>query len=264
MRYIVFISAAVFIIYWMDRTGTLFSFLRFNPALIMRGEVWRIITWVFLPLNDNPFFTVLMLYFYFNIGGTLEREWGTPKFSVYYLSGVLINIIYGFIAFYNPWLRIVLLSPDFLNLSLFFAYAVLYPDHRILLFLIIPIKIKWLALINACFFVYSTVTFAIDGLYGMALLPFVALLNFIIICGGDLLDYWRPLKARASKQTINFRKAAKKARRDNEDKHHHRHKCAVCGKTDTEFPGLEFRYCSRCSGYHCFCIDHINNHVHFQ
>ena len=247
----------------MDRTRTLLFMLNFEPRLILSGQVWRIVTWVFLPLGDNPFLTVIMLYFYFSIGGTLEREWGTPKFTIYYLTGVIISIIYGFIAWYNPWLRFVWLSPSFLNLSLFFAYAALFPDNRILFFLIIPLKIKWVAAINACYFAYSIITYAIDGLYGMALLPVVAVLNFLIICGGDLLDYLRPLKARTSAQTINFRKAAKKADR-NIHNNQYRHKCAVCGRTDSEYPGLEFRYCSRCNGYHCFCIDHINNHVHFQ
>jgi hypothetical protein len=78
-----------------------------------------------------------------------------------------------------------------------------------------------------------------------------------------LLSYLRPLKVRTSPQTINFKKAAKKARRDLAGMPY-RHKCAVCGRTDIEYPDLEFRYCSRCNGYHCFCIDHINNHIHFS
>ena len=262
MRYIVFISAAVFLIHMMDRTGTLFILLSFHPGLIMRGEIWRLVSWVFIPLNSNIFFTAIMLYFYFFIGGTLEREWGTPKFTLYYLSGVLLNIVYGFVLWYATN-QFIWLAPNFLNLSMFFAFAALFPDQRVMLFFIIPIKMKWMAIINACYYAYVILSGVINGEFAAAFLPIVALLNFIIICGSDVLDYLRPYKARRSPQTINFKKAARDARREYDNKHY-RHKCAVCGKTDGEYPDLEFRYCSRCEGYHCFCLDHIDKHVHFE
>ena len=275
MRYIVFMSAAVYIIHMMDRTGTLLPLLGFHPGLIMSGQVWRLVTWVFLPLNSNVFFTAIMLYFYYYIGSTLEREWGTPKFTIYYISGLILNIIYGLLTWFilkqSPsamfldylWFDTFWLAPNFLNLSMFFAFAALFPDHRVMLFFIIPIKMKWMALISAAFFVYSILADVFTGKYAIAFLPLVALLNFLIICGSDLLDNARPIRVRSSPQTINFRKAAEKARREYDDKHY-RHKCSVCSKTDTDYPDLEFRYCSRCSDYHCFCIDHINNHIHFK
>lgn len=261
MMYIVFISAAVFIIYMMDTTSTLIYLMSFHPSLILRGEIWRLFTWVFLPLNDNLLFTAVMLYFYYFIGSTLEREWGTAKFTVYYISGLLLNVIYGFACSYITG-RVPFLAPNYLNLSMFFAFAALFPDQRIMLFFIIPMKIKWLALIDAVFFAYSVVSELLTGHIVNALLPIIAILNFIIICGYDLLRYLRPLRARSSPQAINFKKAARQAQRGQADAPY-RHKCAVCGKTDLENPGLEFRYCSRCDGYHCFCIEHINNHVHF-
>ena len=275
MMYIVFMSAVVYIISFMDRTNTFLQLLAFHPGLIIRGEIWRLVTWIFLPLNNNIFFTAIMLYFYYFIGGTLEREWGTPKFTVYYLFGILLNIIYGFLAWLAVrsssnavivdllWLNTVWLAPNYLNLSMFFAFAALFPDHRILLFFFIPVKMKWMALVNAGFFAYSILSDVINGNIITAFLPVIALMNFIIICGGDVLDYVRRQRPRTSPQAIKFRKAAKDAQRE-QDIRHYRHKCAVCGKTDSENPGLEFRYCSRCNGYHCYCIDHINNHMHFQ
>jgi membrane associated rhomboid family serine protease len=266
MKYIVFISAAVFIIDLMDTTNTLFAVLSFNPSQILTGQVWRLVTWLFLPLNNNLLFTAIMLYFYYFIGTTLEREWGTPKFTLFYLLGVLLNIIYGFVIWIvlgSPNLASAsLLAPNFLNLSMFFAFAALFPDHRVMLLFIIPIKIKWLAIINAFFFAYSIIVNLLAGDFIDAFLPLVAIFNFILFCGGDVLAYIRPHKSRFSGNTINFKKAAKKARRDKESQPY-RHKCAVCGKTDTEYPNMEFRYCSRCDGYHCFCQDHINNHIHF-
>ena len=256
MLYIVIISAIVYIF-----GGELISRLIFNPVRILNGEVWRLLTWVFLPIGGNPFFVIVALYFYYFIGSTLEREWGTPKFTIFYISGVLLNIIYGFAIWFIMG-QAVPIVPNFLNLSMLFAFAVLFPDHTVRLFFIIPIKIKWLALLNVAFFAYSFVNYLLMGRILLAMLPFVALLNFIIICGEGVLSFLRPLKARTSPQTINFRKAAKKARREHEGKTY-RHKCAVCGRTDIDSPELEFRYCSRCNGYHCFCIDHINNHIHF-
>ena len=270
MMYIVIVSAAVFVIEQMDTTGSFMGLLSFSPGRILRGEVWRLITWIFCPLNDQLIFTALMLYFYYFIGSTLEREWGTAKFTVYYILGILLNIIYGFIVRFltGGIMGIILdntswLVPNYLNLSMFFAFAVLFPDQIIRLFFVIPIKIKWLALFDAAYFIFAFVSGLLQGRVIQAVLPLVAILNFILICGNDALIYLRPLKARASRRTIDFKRAAKKARREQADKPY-RHKCAVCGKTDAENPGLEFRYCSRCNGFHCFCIDHINNHVHFS
>ena len=275
MRYIVIISALVVIIHLMDQTGRFLSLLSFHPGLIMRGEVWRLVTWIFLPFNGNLFFTAIALYFYHFIGSTLEREWGTPKFTVYYIFGILLNIIYGFLSWLILsrsidtamlglfWYGYFWLTPFYLNLSMFFAFAALFPDHRILLFFIIPVKMKWMALINAGIFVYSLVAGIIAGQYVSAFLPLVAIFNFIVICGGEVLDYIRPYASRRPSNVINFKKAAKTAQRKNSNQNY-RHKCAVCGRTDTDSPGLDFRYCSRCNGYHCFCVDHINNHVHFR
>ena len=258
---IVIATAAVFLLDMMDTTGTLLGFLGFHPDRILRGEVWRLVTWIFIPQDNNSIFTILMLYFYYFIGSTLEREWGTGIFTVYYIFGVLLNLIGGFFIRYAFGILMPLAS-GYLNLSMFFAFAVLFPNQEIMLFFIIPVKIKWLAWIDAAWFLWSIITYLTGFTPILAIVPVLALLNFVIFCGSDLLLSLRPLRARTSSQTINFKRAAKKARRENEIGNM-QHKCAVCGKTDTENPGLEFRYCSRCEGYHCFCIEHINNHIHF-
>lgn len=268
MRYIVFISAAVFVISMLDTQGTLRLVLNFSPDHILRGEVWRLITWVFIPFANHPFFTVIMLYFYYYVGTTLEREWGTGKFNIYYIFGMLLNIVSGFILRYVIGLPSILflagtINPLYLNLSLFFAFAALYPNQTIRLFFVIPIKIKWAALINAAFFGWSIIEPIIGGNFVLALIPVISLLNFFLICGDSLVSNLRPLKAQGKSQFSDYKKTATKTKRDTDSKPY-RHKCAVCGKTDTEYPDMEFRYCSRCEGFHCFCIDHINSHVHFQ
>ena len=262
MLYIVICSAAVYVISRMDVTYTFLNFLNFDAARIMRGEIWRLVTWILQPYGGSLLFVALTLYFYNFIGSALESEWGTSKFTVYYLLGVLLNVLYGLIV----WLvfkRPVDINPVYLNLSMFFAFAVLFPDHMLLLFFIIPVKIKWLAMINGAVFLLSMLNDIFWGNYLGALLPVVAFLNFFIFCYPDLSRSLRPFLWKNQKSTIDFKKAAKKAKQDM-DNAPYKGKCSVCGKTDIDSPNLEFRYCSRCEGYHCFCIDHINNHVHFK
>jgi hypothetical protein len=271
MLYIVAGNVAVYLISALDPTRTFAGLVSFNPSLILHGQVWRLLTWVFSSAAGGSLglssiiFTALLLYFYYFIGQTLEREWGTPKFTVYYLFGVILNIIYGFAV----WAIIggggydIPIDASYLNLSMFFAFAVLFPEQRVMLFFIIPIKIKWLALIDAAFFLLQIIATLLQGNVLSALLPVVAILNFFLFCGDDLLKMMRPYRRSASRQAINFRKVARQKKREDASKPY-RHKCAVCGRTDTEYPNLEFRYCSRCNGYHCFCQEHINNHIHFQ
>ncbi|MEL4105968.1 hypothetical protein AAFA46_03860 [Oscillospiraceae bacterium WX1] len=260
-------TAAVLFIAMLDTTHTFTGLLTFDPYLILRGQIWRLVSWVFIPVGDSILFTAIMLYFYYFIGSTLEREWGTPKFNIYYLIGILINIVYGFVVWALTGAGAVfytnLLSASYLNLSMFFAFAVLYPEQQVLLFFIIPIKIKWLAIVDAAYFALMMLLSLVQADFVGAFLPVVAVLNFLLFCYSDLHRLFGPIRARTSYQTISFKKAAKKIQRE-ESSRPYRHKCAVCGKTDAEFPNLEFRYCSRCNGYHCFCADHINSHVHFQ
>ncbi|MGI5936793.1 MAG: rhomboid family intramembrane serine protease [Oscillospiraceae bacterium] len=256
MLYIVIGNAIVWFFSMMDTTGLFLQMLTFSPAMIARGQIWRLVTFVLIPERFD-FWLVIFLYFYYFIGNTLERHWGTAKFTVYYLSGILFTIIYGFV-FWGITGRNFTVSASFINLSMFFSFATLYPDTRVLLFFFIPIKIKWLALFDAAFFIIEILRLSFPA----NLLPVVAVLNYLLFCGEYLLDYLRPYKARASRNTVNFRREARRINREQARQPYTR-KCAVCGRTDTDYPNLEFRYCSRCQGYHCFCQDHINNHVHF-
>lgn len=124
-----------------SRTGVnITAWLYFNKTAILNGEVWRVISFVFVPETYNPFTFALSLYFYWMIGTALENTWGSFKFDLFYLCGVVGAIVSGFITGYA--------TVDYLHLSLFLAFALLYPDHQLLLFFFLPIKVKWLALID--------------------------------------------------------------------------------------------------------------------
>ncbi len=268
MLYLVAASGIFYIFVMMDRTGTLVNYIAFNPALILRGQVWRIVTFLLMPTDSNIFFEVVALYFYYFIGSSLERQWGTARFTIYYLTGVLFNAVFGMALYFiiKPSAGILagsmvgaFMNASYLNLSMFFAFASIWPDTRVLLFFFIPIKMKWLAIVDAVFFGWSIIRNI--GVFPLNLLPLVAILNFFLFCGSDLFGSLRRNRT-AYKRRAQWDKAVHQAQRE-ERSQPYRHKCSVCGRTDVTNPELEFRYCSKCQGYHCFCQDHINSHVHF-
>lgn len=267
MLYIAIGQAAVgFIDYFSSNSLSALLFF-FQPS-IFRGEIWRLITFVFVPITGDfgfldfripgtsLFMVAVSAYFYYWIGSTLEREWGTARFNCFYLFGMLLNIIYGLIF--------GIASIHYVNLSMLFAFAVLFPDMQILFMMILPMKVKWLAWIDAALFIWNIIQSLRAGLWLWAFLPLVAILNFFIFFWIEFTDALNDRKQRYqhrhSAQTINFKKAAKSVYQEKG----YLHKCAVCGKTDTDYPDMEFRYCSKCNGYYCYCADHINNHEHIQ
>lgn len=251
MLYITIANVAFWVLGAINRP--FLSYLTFDAALILRGQVWRLVTFMLYPPSTG-LLAFIAFYFYYWIGSTLEQYWGTGQFTIYFFTGVILTILYGFIIYFATGMR-VQLDSQYIYLSMFFSFAALFPEMQVLFMYLIPIKMKYLAIIDAVFFVVAVLT----SPFPVNLLPLVAVLNFFIFCGGDLI---RRMPSRDSKNTVNFRRESRRIRKEQAGKLYN-HKCAVCGRTDTEYPGLEFRYCSRCQGYHCFCIDHINNHIHF-
>lgn len=252
MRYLTVANVVIWLLGAVN--GRLMSYLSFDAALILRGQVWRLLTFALYPPSGG-LLAFLVFYFYYWIGSTLEQYWGTPQFNIYLLSGIVLTAVYG-IVMYLITGRNFAVDNYYIYLSMFFSFAALFPDMEVLLFFFLPIKIKYLAWVDAAFFLFGVLT----SPFPTNLLPVVAVGNFLIFCGGDLLRSRRRRTPRAG--SVNFRRESRRIRREQRDKLY-THKCAVCGRTDTEYPGLEFRYCSRCAGYHCFCQDHINNHIHF-
>lgn len=229
------------------------SLLEFDRSLILQGQIWRVITFLFTSWGENVFFFILAMYFLWFIGTSLEREWGTAKFTCYYGLGALLAVVVGFCAGSA--------STGYLDMSLFLAFATLYPDTQFLLFFIIPVKAKWLAWIDgglmAIYFLRNLIAM---NWFGAALIV-VAILNYLIFFWPELMYHVKRMRGQAKysqrSNVIQFKKAARDLK-----KRDYIHKCDVCGRTDADYPDLEFRYCSKCAGYHCYCIDHINNHEH--
>ena len=155
---------------------SLTSLLAFNTAAIMQGEVWRVITFIAIPPPAGPIFIVFALYLYMLIGSSLEGQWGALKFNLFYLCGMIGTIIAGLITGFA--------TSHFLNLSLFLAFAMLNPNFELRLFFILPVKMKWLALLNVIFLVFE---FILNTWPGRAAL-IVSVINVILFFGKDFIN----------------------------------------------------------------------------
>lgn len=265
MRYIVIGNVVVYFLSMLSRNAdaTALDFLAFNLNGLLHGEVWRLVTFVFVPEYSSPFALLISLYFYYWIGSILEREWGTAKFTLYYAGGALLTLLGVVITSLitgNHFLTLA--GTGYVNLSMFLAFAVLFPNMTVLLFFIIPIKIKWLAIIDGAFFAFEIVSGILSGNVVGIITPVLALLNFAIFITPHVRYLRQKTQYRHSPGVVNFRRTVHQAQQQQQKAPYH-HKCAVCGRTDTDYPDLQFRYCSKCAGYHCFCQDHIFSHVHF-
>lgn len=283
------VGNAVVYLAWRLFNAALPNFLFFDAALVMKGQVWRLFSYIFTFACGPSFLfstfigAIFSILFYFWIGRTLEAVWGTARFNIFYLSGILLSDIYALLLYWIFGIDIVITS-NYINLSMFLAVATLIPEQRILLMMIIPVKMKWLAwfdvgftligvisgLVNA--FLYSFLGPFITTAYILAaFFPLVALANYALFFGRDMKNLLPKFQRIRRKKTFSSVKTDAQPNpnwannyRSTSGARPYRHKCTVCGRTDTDCPDLEFRYCSKCAGYFCYCIDHINNHTHVQ
>ena len=262
-----FISIGAALVYIMSiatNTSVLYDVLSFNRTAILRGQVWRLFSYVFTYDLGNPLLTAISLICYYSLGRAMENIWGTLRFNLYYFSGIILMDIYCMIFG-------GLADVTYLNLSLFLGYATLYPDARFLLFYIIPVKARIFALIDLGLMLYSLVMLDFpDNFFSV-----IALANYFLFFGKDVVNVfppaWRANAARLFRKkrkkqdapkVIPFPSAGSYQASTASVKAPYTHCCVVCGKTDVTPPEMEFRYCSRCTGYRCYCQEHISNHSH--
>jgi membrane associated rhomboid family serine protease len=258
-------SLIVYVFSLIDPSNVIYNFLCFNRYKILHGQVWRLITYVLIP-SSSSLWLLISLYFYYMIGKMLENAWGTFKFNLFYLSGVVLTDIAALLLGGTA-------SVSDLNLSLFLAFATLYPDNMVLLFFIIPLKMKYLAWV---YFALTAATVLMTS-FPANLYPIIALLNYFFFFGSDVKNLFsRGAAVHGFRSAGAYRSGfhrkhhvsanadwAQDYRSRTQEKPYH-HKCTVCGRTDTDFPDLDFRYCSKCKGYYCYCEDHIQNHIPVQ
>ena len=201
------------------------------------------------------------------IGQQLEAAWGAFRFNLYFFSGMVFHVIAALLVYMTMGISLPL-SVWYLNMSLFFAFAALYPNMQFLLFFAIPVKVKYLALIDALYFIYPIIQVFLPayggssfGIYykANALAAAVSILNFVIFffASRNMMPY-------TPKEIKRKREFKKKMRPVNHYANGAMHRCAVCGRTEVDNPDLEFRFCSRCNGDYEYCQDHLFTHTHIQ
>lgn len=259
MLYLSIGSAIVYLISMFANNNILYYWLYFDRSLILQGQIWRLITYPLTYNAGNILLTGISLLCYYSIGKAMENIWGTLRFNLYYLSGVLMMDIFCMI--FGGYADVY-----YLNLSLFLAYATMYPDAHFLLMFIIPVKAWVFALFDLVLVLLGLFT----NPFPYNLSSVISIANYFLFFGKDVLNVipvsWRMNARRLFKKkpkqpkVVPFPGETAKARQEAP----YNHRCVVCGRTDTTNPELEFRYCSRCKGYFCYCEDHINSHNHVE
>ncbi len=273
----------------------LFWWLRFDVMSILRGEVWRLFSHVFTygtsaaGVSSFGFLRALLtIYCYYWVGNMLEGIWGTLRFNLYYLAGIVLMDVCAigiYLIFSIPYMA----NASYVNLSMFLAIATLLPEQRVYFMYILPLKMRWLALLYFGFILYDVVELGYNavllwkfysnpvvgiGWLCCALVPLASLLNYFLFMGRNIKNLLPPRLRRRKRGASHIEFHPNSGPRPNPDwaknyrsstgERPYHHKCTVCGRTDTDCPGLEFRYCSKCKGYFCYCIDHISDHTHIQ
>lgn len=246
----------------------IFDFLTLNPYLILRGQIWRLITWILIPPQAGGLLsTIIMMMFYYSVGTTLERTWGTYRYNVYIFLGLLFTVLGSFVSmgvgylFHEDAIMIMgaldffgngarFFSTYYVNMSIFLAFAATFPEAQVLLMFIIPIKVKWLGIAYGFLLGLSF----IRGGFFERIAMVASLVNFIIFFVSSrrrIIISPKQMKKRTEfKSQVNRRTEITK------------HKCAICGRTDESNPELEFRFCSKCDGNYEYCREHLFTHRH--
>ena len=265
MLYVSLGCALVYMITSITQSNILYSMLVFDRNAILHGQVWRLITYPLTFYNSNILLMMLMLYCYYSLGRAMETIWGTLRFNLFYFTGIVMMDVYCLLFGGQA-------DVTYLNLSLFLSYATLFPNAGFLLFFIIPVKAWIFALLDLALVVYGLLVYP----FPYNLFSVISLANYFLFFGKDVLNViplsWRIKLARLFKKNppsrqpkvVPFAKIEVKKVPVQQAKPDYTHRCTICGRTDVSNPELEFRYCSKCNGYFCYCQDHISNHTHVE
>lgn len=253
-----------------------YQYLMLDPFLVLKGQVWRLVTWILIPPDSsNIFFVLITLYLYYSLGGLLERIWGTYKYNVYLFSGLLFTILGAFVlcgysvlmgAQPTMYTGLYLLnngsavyfgqfSTYYINMSIFLACAASIPDVQVLLMFLFPIKVKWLGIVYAIILLVN----CIQGGIATWIVVIFSLLNFLV--------FFLRSKGKMHLSVGQIRRQQEfhqKMRSAGQTKGITRHKCAVCGRTELDGDDLEFRFCSKCNGNYEYCQYHLFTHEHVK
>ena len=252
MYYIILMYGAGIVID-LAAPGLYYQYFCLDAAAILRGQVWRLVTFLICPPSAGIFFNLIAMFLYYSLGTTLERVWGTFRFNLYFFSGILFHIIAAFVIYFLMGVSVPL-TPFYLNNSLFLAFAATFPQMQFYLYGLLPIRAYWLGIFIGAEFLYE---FLFGGLIARSCIG-LAMLNFVIFF--LMTRNYNKINPKEIKRKQKFKSDMKTAQAEKIKLTHH--KCAVCGRTEKDDPNLEFRYCSKCEGNLEYCMDHLYTHKH--
>ncbi len=271
MNYIIALYVAGFVLNMINPTFYA-EFLSLDASAILRGQVWRVVTFIIQPPSNSIIWVFFAIMLYHFIGRQLEMAWGTFRFNVYFFAGVLFHVIAAILTYVLTGI-VLPMGTGYLNLSLFLVFAALYPDMQFLVYFVVPIKAKWLAWLDGILFLYTILqaflpSYGGNPFYGVyykanALAAFVSLLNFLIFFLSS--RNVKPYSPKQMKRRMDYQKNVRQAQRQEQTyAGGAKHRCAVCGRTELDDPNLEFRYCSKCKGNYEYCQEHLFTHIHVE
>ena len=257
MKYIILFYVAGYLIEFLAPQA--YNFLTLEPFLIFHyGQVWRLVSWVLIPPPTGNFiFAIIMIILYYQLGTALERTWGAFRFNLYIFGGMIFTVLgasflYVIYGVNTPIPMGSSFSTYYINMTIFLAFAVCYPDMRIMLWFIIPIKMKWMAGFYAALIIYSMIISSWGGRVAII----ASILNFLIFFFST--RNYRSVSPKEVHRKRTYRRQVQ------QPKGVTRHKCAICGRTELDDPNLEFRFCSKCNGNYEYCQDHLFTHEHVK
>ena len=255
--YIIALYVAGYLLYFFA-PASIFSYLTLEPYYILHGQVWRLVTWILIPPESPGIFTIIMLFFYYSLGNSLEQTWGAFRYNVYIFMGMISTVLGAFLLYAifggNVLFGNSLFSTYYINMSIFLAFALSYPNMQVMLYFFIPIKMKWMGILYGFFIVYSFVKSSWVGEVAII----ASLLNFIVFF--LMTRDYRRVSPKEIRRKQDFKRQMNTAKPGNGRQP--MHKCAVCGRTELDGDDLEFRYCSKCDGNYEYCQDHLFTHQH--
>lgn len=238
------------------------SYLTLEPAYILKGQVWRLVSWVLVPPGTADIWTLIMLFFYYSVGSMLERTWGDFLYNVYIFLGIFMTVVGAFILYgvsYAIYGMPVLVGWNFstyyVSISILLGFALTYADTQVLLMFVIPIKMKWVA-------VFELIIIGADLIKGTWATRVVIICSLANVLVFFLLNRnWSRYNPKEIRRKKTYARAVHQSQAKPGEA---RHKCAVCGRTELDDPSLEFRFCSKCSGNYEYCQEHLFTHEHVK
>ncbi|MDO5411310.1 MAG: rhomboid family intramembrane serine protease [Lachnospiraceae bacterium] len=265
--YVIILNVAGFIL-MQAQPVIYYSYLQLSVPKVLEGQVWRLFTFLLEPPAGDMVSLLFFCLLYYTIGTALENTWGAFRFNLYYFTGILFHILAAFLV-YGIWHYDMQLNLLYLNMSLFLAFGAEFPDYQLYLFFVLPMKIKWLAILDGLFLAatimggFLTIFFTpqligINSSVPKAVAALIATANFLLyFFNSRRFARYSPKQMR---RRADYQKKVKMAAP--KGKGGTRHKCAICGRTENDGDDLEFRFCSKCDGAYEYCQDHLYTHKH--